>query len=66
MAAETSSRKKPRPRVNFPLAVPLEEAALIERAYEITGESRNAFCIGAAVARARDVIERAEREERVA
>lgn len=69
MVAKTTERKpkaKHRLRVNFPLAVPLDDAALIERAYELTGESRNAFCIGAAVEKARDVIARAEREERVA
>lgn len=64
--AASQGKKQHRLRVNFPLAVALDDAALIQQAYELTGESRNAFCIAASVARAREVIAAHEAKERAA
>lgn len=56
MAAIKPARKQHRLRVNIPLAVPVDDAALIHRAHELLGKSRNAFCVEAAVEKARHVM----------
>lgn len=52
MPAPTTHRKPLRPRVNIPLAIPLDEANLVERALYLTDESRNEFYRVAALERA--------------
>lgn len=59
MPAPLSTRKLARPRVNIPLAVPLDEYDLVHRAVEISGESRNEFIRTASVARAKKLLEEA-------
>ena len=56
MSAPLTTRKRARPRVNIPLAVPLDEYDLVHRAVEISGESRNEFIRAASVARAAQVL----------
>lgn len=57
MPAPLTTRKLARPRVNIPLAVPLDEYDLVHRAVELSGESRNEFIRAASVARAKQILE---------
>lgn len=59
MPAPHTTRKLARPRVNIPLAVPLDEYDLVHRAVELSGESRNEFIRAASVARATQVLQEA-------
>lgn len=56
MPKDPGDRKPRRLRVNFPLSIPLDEARVVIRAYELLGESRNAFVLRAAVERAHQVL----------
>ncbi len=59
MPCPVATRKPARPRVNIPLAVPLDEYDLVHRAVELCGESRNEFIRVASVARATQILQEA-------